>query len=72
MKAGLVSPLLALFLASLVSACAPYRPDSVHAGTCNQLNSNLIFNGNTSNIREAEIQDAQDPLIQHNYDRKCD
>ena len=59
----------------LLCACAPFSPDSTHAGTCNELNSKMIFDGSgggTSNIRQAEIQDADQPLIQRNYRAKCE
>lgn len=62
------------FIAFLLCACAPFAPNSTHAGTCNELNSKLIFNGSggTGNIRQAEIQDADKGLVQRTYDAKCD
>jgi hypothetical protein len=63
--------LLILSSAALLCACAPYAPDSEKAGLCNELNSKIIFNGSTSNIRQAEIQESQAPLEQSNYDKKC-
>jgi hypothetical protein len=71
-------PLIAIFLITLaffimsLAACAPYKPDSTKAGVCNELNSRMIFDGSTSNIQKAEIQEAQDPLVQRTYDRNCE
>ena len=58
-----------LFLALTLSACAPYRPASGKAAMCNQLNSQMIFGGNTGNTRQAEIENAEQPLVAHTYDR---
>lgn len=63
---------LSSFSLALLISCAPYRPNNAKAGYCNQLNSQMIFGGSTTNIRQAEIQDAQEPLVQRTYDRKCD
>lgn len=57
-----------LFLAG----CAPYKPNNTKAGMCNELNSRMIFSGSTSNIQNAEIQDASDGLVQRTYDKRCD
>ena len=63
--------LTTLILACLLSSCAPYRPASGRAAECNQLNSQMIFGGNTGNTREANIQNAEAPLIARNYDNEC-
>jgi|GEM_PF-2380793 hypothetical protein len=66
--------LLFTSLASLfiLAACAPFSPDSSHAGMCNELNSQIIFSGSTSNIRNAEMDAAEEPMLQRSYDTKCD
>jgi hypothetical protein len=51
-----------------LSACAPFSPNDRHAGICNQLNSKMIFSGGTSNGPAADIQRAEQPLIQQSYD----
>lgn len=55
-----------------LAACAPFSPTSSHAGMCNELNSRMIFDGSTGNIRNAEIQDSEVPLVQRTYDKKCE
>lgn len=57
----------ATMLTLLVSACAPYKPGSYNSGTCNQLNSQMIFGGNTANSRKADIQMAEMPLVAESY-----
>lgn len=60
---------LSLFLLCLViSACAPYHPTNPRAAVCNQLNSQIIFNGSTPNTRQQELQAAEAPMVQRNYD----
>lgn len=62
-----------LSIISLLSACAPFSPTKdKRAGICNQLNSMMIFSGSTGNDRNAEIQNAADPLTQRTYDKTCD
>jgi hypothetical protein len=40
---------------------------------CNTLKSNMVFSGATSNTREANIQNSEMPLQEHNYDQaNCD
>jgi hypothetical protein len=63
-------PVLALSITTL-TACAPFRPSDHRAAYCNELNSKIIFNGNTSNDRNQEIEHAQEPLMIHNYDKHC-
>lgn len=73
-----LSPLLIIFTITLIfftfslTSCAPFKPNSTHAGACNELNSRMIFSGSTSNIQKAEIQDAQAGLEQRTYDRNCE
>ncbi len=65
-----------LFVISMMTltACSTTTPpDQKRAGVCNTLRSALVFNGSTSNVREAEIQNSQTPLQQQNYDSDdCD
>ena len=56
-------------LALITTACAPYRPASGKAARCNELNSQIVFNGSTGNTRQANIEKAEAPLINHNYDK---
>jgi hypothetical protein len=39
---------------------------------CRTLKSKIIFSGATSDSRQADIQRAEEPLQQSNYDRYCD
>lgn len=66
--------IILLIFSLFISACSTTTPPSEKkAGMCNTLRSRLVFNGSTSNIREAEIQQSQEPLEQHNYDKDdCD
>lgn len=56
----------------VISACANMNTYSKKNGVCNQLRSNLIFGGNTSNTRQADIQDAEQPLTAKTYDEHCE
>lgn len=58
-----------LLLTATVTACAPYRPSDSRAAVCNQLNSQMIFAGSTGNTRQAEIQDAEAPMVARTYER---
>lgn len=55
-------------LTLLISACAPYHPTNPRAAVCNQLNSQIIFNGSTPNTRQQELQAAEAPMVQRTYD----
>jgi len=67
-----MKPALLLFTSILLlSACAPYKPTDRGAGVCNELNSQVIFSGNTSDTRKAEIENAESSLSQQNYDKHC-
>lgn len=70
----ITKPLSLSTLVFLLCACAPFKPNSTDAGTCNELNSRIIFTGSgaTPNIRQAEIEDANKPLVLRTYDKKCD
>ncbi len=52
----------------LISACSSVSSNDTHKAVCNQLKSNLIFNGSTNITREADIQNAESPLTQRTYD----
>lgn len=58
----------------ILCSCASWDSASSHrAGVCNTLNSKLIFSGSTSNVRQAEMESAEEPLQQHTYDKNhCD
>lgn len=58
----------------ILCSCETWNSASGHrAGVCNTLNSKLIFNGSTSNVRQAEMESAEEPLQQHTYDKNnCD
>lgn len=69
MKDSRQLPLLSIALLTLMlTACAPYHPTNPRAAVCNQLNSQMIFSGSTPNTRQAEMQAAEAPMVQRNYD----
>ena len=53
----------------LISACTSWQWNThdEKAGVCRELKSKMMFNGNTSNIRNAEIANSQNALIQRQY-----
>jgi len=56
----------------LLSACTMNQA-ARHKAVCNELKSQLIFNGATANTRQAEIENAEQPLTQSNYNSaNCD
>ncbi len=57
------------FLCLFITACSPFKPTDERAAVCNELNSKMIFNGNTSNIRKSEIQSSEDMLVQKQYEK---
>lgn len=59
--------LLSIFLAS----CSSVNPNHINSPYCNSLNSQIVFNGATTNTRQAEIENAQQALAQRNYDNNC-
>jgi hypothetical protein len=66
---------LVLFIVFVFSltGCAPFKFSDKRAGICNELNSEMIFNANTSDTRIAEIQSAEQPLMQRAYRKNhCD
>ncbi len=70
MLSARIATLIALIL--ITSGCANVNTHSTKNGVCNQLRSTLIFNGNTSNTRQAEIQNAETPLVAKTYDQHCE
>jgi|GEM_PF-3800973 len=60
-------------IVGLLTACSPHPPCDERAAICNELNSKLIFNGNTTNIRNSEIQTAENSLLMRQYEKyNCD
>ncbi len=64
--------LIFLSLILLLSACAPFKFNNDKAAMCNELNSKIIFNGATTNVRNSEIQQAEMPLMQQSYLKDCE
>jgi hypothetical protein len=65
-----------LMTASLISitatGCSNFSKEDTHRAMCNQLKANLIFGGNTSIARQANIQNAEKPMQQQMYEKnKC-
>lgn len=66
------SRFLSLILFSLIlGACSTFKYSDQRAGECNELQSKMIFNGATSNDRRAEIESAEQHLLQQSYDKRC-
>lgn len=55
----------------ILSSCSNFSHDDDRKGVCRELESRIVFYGNTSNVRASEIQSAQRPLIQKSYDKNC-
>jgi hypothetical protein len=73
MKTNGLLGLCPIIMASLLSSCSPYAPDDQRAAICNELNSKMIFNGNTSNNRNSEIETSEYALLQRQYEKyHCD
>ncbi len=68
MKSLFTGLTLVFSILSLV-ACAPFSTRDERAGVCNELNSQLIFGGNTSNVRKQSIENASQPKVQQTFDR---
>jgi hypothetical protein len=54
----------------LLASCASWRTGQ-HRAMCRTLKSSIIFNGATVSARQADIERAERPLQQSNYDRDC-
>jgi hypothetical protein len=62
-------------LSGFLIACTNIKnQDQDHTGAiCRELKSEIVFSGSTSNIREAEIENSTQPLMEKNYnDDKCE
>lgn len=55
------------FIAVALSSCA-MTPSSTKRAYCNMLKSDLVFNGQTSITRDANIQNSETPMDQRSYD----
>ncbi len=65
--------LVPLFFFLTLSSCANMNARTTKRVVCNKLKSDLVFNGATSDTRQAEIENADLPLVQRTYDRDdCD
>lgn len=64
--------LLGFFSLLVFCSCAPFKTSDSRAGMCNELNSQIIFNGATANQRRADIERSQAPLMKRSYDKHCD
>lgn len=62
---------LTLMAGLLLSACTNLNNSSDKSAVCNELKSKLLFNGSTSNVRKADIQNSEDALLQKQYDQSC-
>lgn len=58
---------LLLALALTLNACRSITPEAEKRARCNMLKSDLIFNGQTSITRDANLQNAETPLDQRQY-----
>lgn len=70
MLSARIATVIALILTT--TGCANVNTHSTKNGVCNQLRSTLIFNGGTSNTRQADIQNAETPLTARTYDQHCE
>lgn len=61
--------LLILGLVTILTACASMKPSASKSAYCNTLKSKVVFSGATGITRDANIQAAEMPLEEHNYDQ---
>lgn len=54
-----------------ITSCMLIAPSEGKSGKCRTLKSDIIFNGSTSNDRQANLDNAQATLQQHNYEMQC-
>jgi hypothetical protein len=59
------------FFSFLLGACSTLNPHHINTPYCNELNSRIVLNATTTNTRRADMQRAEQPLQQNNYDRNC-
>jgi hypothetical protein len=68
MKLHLASVSFTFACAIILVGCAPYQPGGdMHSRICNELNTRIIFNGNTSDTRKSEIETSDQPLNERTY-----
>lgn len=65
--------IIILFSLITLSACTyPLNSKEKEKKTmCNELSSQVVFNGSTSNTRDAEIEQAGTPLAERAYEKNC-
>jgi hypothetical protein len=61
-----------LFFSLTLSACKSMTPGTAKRAYCNMLKSNLVFNGQTSIARDANIENSETPLDQRQYEAECE
>jgi hypothetical protein len=61
--------IISLACACLIACASWNSPSTTKKSMCNMLKSDLVFGGATSDTRQAEIQTAEQPLEQKNYDQ---
>ncbi len=66
-------PICILTTSLILSACASMNPAAEKRAYCNTLKSKMVFSGSTSITRQANIEMADEPLEQRNFDADgCD
>lgn len=60
---------LSVFSLALILCSCATDMDVKRTAVCNKLRSDLVFNGTTSNTRQANIQNSETPLAQKTYDK---
>lgn len=64
---------LYLIFGLALCSCSSMCSYEMRRATCNELRSKIVFNGATSNTRQAEIERAEMPLDQCTYNSNyCD
>jgi CDGSH-type Zn-finger protein len=61
---------LAMTMAMQLVGCATWSSDK--KAYCRTLRSRIVFNGTTLNTRQQEIDRAEKPLQQNNYNDDCE
>lgn len=63
-------PVLTIIFCPLLISCTSFSStNGHHQSMCAALKQQIIFGGGTSDTRRANIENAEQPLQQHNYDR---
>lgn len=69
MKDSRTPALIILSLITLtLTSCAPYRPASGKAAYCNQLNSQMVFEGSTASTYQENKQIAEGPMVARTFE----